>query len=107
MKPPMRPADAPARRYRQQAPVVLLLGVSAWWSGCAQTAWVRVREAPANPLAGPLKLLSPGGPEPTDRTLLLARRDGLEYELKSDPGQLRSKLTRINKTDRTAAKPHP
>jgi pimeloyl-ACP methyl ester carboxylesterase len=81
-----------------------LLVVCAGCSGCAHTAWVRVREAPSNPLAGPLKLLSPGGPEPTDRTQLLVRRYGLEDDLKSDPGELLSKLIEINKQDPSADK---
>ncbi len=76
----------------------MLLFVSASGWGCAQTAWVRVREVPANPLAGPLKLLSPTGPQPTDRTMLLLRRYNLEGEVKHGT-ELLSKLHELNKQE--------
>jgi len=86
------------------AVAVLLALASAMSTGCAQTAWVRMREAPANPLAGSLKLLSPNGPEPTDRTMLLVRRYDLEADLKHDTIELISKLDAINRQDPSADK---
>ncbi|MEX0676462.1 MAG: alpha/beta fold hydrolase, partial [Pirellulales bacterium] len=76
--------------------VVVVVVVVAALSGCAQQAWVRVREVPANPLAGPLGLLSPGGPKPTDRTMLVVRRYDLEDDLKHHDARLLVKLNEIN-----------
>ena len=81
-------------RARRVAAIALLVALASSW-GCAQTAWVRVREAPANPLAGPLKLLSPNGPQPTDRTLLLLRRYNLEGQAKNGGAELLGKLHEI------------
>lgn len=64
--------------------------------GCAQEKWVRVREVPANPLAGPLQLLSPSGPQPTDRTKLLARRYDLEEDLSPAGSEALVKLAQYN-----------
>jgi hypothetical protein len=82
---------------------VLLVALAAG-SGCAQTAWVRVREVPANPLAGPLKLLSPSGPQPTDRTKLLLRRYDLEDDVKRRSLELLGKLHEINEQDPSTEK---
>jgi len=78
----------------------------AWWIcalfmialgvGCAQEKWVRVREVPANPLSGPLQLLSPSGPQPTDRTKLLARRYDLEEKLTPAGSDVLVKLAQYN-----------
>jgi pimeloyl-ACP methyl ester carboxylesterase len=76
-----------------------LLAILAVGSGCAQTAWVRMREVPANPLAGPLKLLSHSGPQPTERTMLLLRRYNLEDEVKHPSDNLLAKLHEINKQE--------
>ena len=53
-----------------------------------------MREVPANPLAGPLQLLSPGGPQPTPRTMLLVRRYNLEEDLKHNSLSCWSSCTR-------------
>ncbi len=104
----MRPqARAPGPFVRARAPsasAILLLALLAAGSGCAQTAWVRVREVPSNPLAGPLKLLSPNGPEPTERTMLLIRRYNLEDELQHAPVELLTRLHEINKQEPSADK---
>ncbi len=73
--------------------LLLLVGISL---GCAQEKWVRVREVPANPLAGPLQLLSPSGPQPTDRTKLLVRRYGLEEDFRPAANEVLVKLARYN-----------
>ncbi len=59
---------------------------------------------PANPLAGPLHLLSPSGPKPTSRTALLARRYDLEDELDHFDAELLVKLSDINRSDPSADK---
>lgn len=104
----MRPEDrarAPLLGARaKRAAVIGLLLLAASGSGCAQTTWVRVREVPANPLAGPLQLLSAKGPQPTARTMLLVRRYNLEEDLKHHPVELLVKLHEINKQEPSADK---
>jgi len=78
---------------------VCLLALVATGSGCARESWVRVREVPANPLAGPLQLLSPNGPKPTPRTQLLARRYDMEDQLDDYNAELLVKLGEINEAD--------
>jgi hypothetical protein len=87
-----------------RAAAILLLLLSASGSGCAQVKWVRMREVPANPLAGPLQLLSPGGPQPTPRTMLLVRRYNLEEDYKHNSLSLLIKLNEINKQEPSAEK---
>jgi hypothetical protein len=89
-------------RAGRVAAVLLPLVVLALVCGCAQTAWVKVREVPVNPLAGQLKLLSPGGPQPTARTMLLVRRYNLEDDLKHRPNELLAKLHEINRKSPSA-----
>lgn len=99
----MRPAAEAAgarRRARTWAAMILCAVVVADLSGCAPTQWVRVREVPANPLAGPLQLLSPGGPQPTARTMMVVRRYDLEDDLGRNEAQLLARLNQI-----TAAEP--
>jgi pimeloyl-ACP methyl ester carboxylesterase len=91
---------APAR----VAPLALWLLLAAAAVGCAQSKWVRLREVPENPLAGPLKLLSPSGPQPTARTMLLVRRYNLENDLHHHPADLLVKLHEINKQEPSADK---
>ncbi|MGD9721520.1 MAG: hypothetical protein AB7O59_06470 [Pirellulales bacterium] len=78
--------------------------VAVWASGCAQTSWVRLREVPENPLSGPLNLLSPSGPQPTARTMLLVRRYDLEDELDRHSTELLPKLYEINRQEPSADK---
>jgi len=79
-----------APRPAQIAIVLLVL-----LCGCAQHSWVRVRHVPDNPLDGPLQLLSPSGPTPTERTMLLVRRYGLEDDLDECDTELLPKLREI------------
>ncbi len=72
--------------------------------GCAQQRWVRLREVPENPLAGPLQLLSRSGPKPTSRTMLLVRRYALEDELNRNSSTLLTKLCDINRQEPSADK---
>jgi pimeloyl-ACP methyl ester carboxylesterase len=88
---------------RARAATVVLVVVAAA-AGCAQTAWVRVREVPANPLAGPLQLLSPGGPKPTDRTMLVLRRYDLEDDLAHHDARLLANLVEIASAEPSADK---
>lgn len=54
-------------------------------TGCARQRYVTVREAPRNPLAGPLQLLARSGPKPTGRTELLLRRYNLVDQVENEP----------------------
>ena len=83
---------------------MILLLLAMLGSGCAQTSWVRVREVPANPLAGPLQLLSTSGPKPTARTMLLLRRYNLEDEVKHNSQDLLVKLHEIVKQEPSTEK---
>jgi len=98
-------AFGPLKRARaSRTAVIVLLLFAVLGSGCAQVSWVRVREVPANPLAGPLQLLSSSGPKPTERTLLLLRRYDLEDEVKSNSQDLLVKLHEIVKEEPSAEK---
>src|SRR3954452_12481462 len=95
-----RAQTAPERLRRTSIAIALLCSIAiATGSGCAHTAWVRMREVPANPLAGPLKLLSHSGPQPTERTMLLLRRYNLEDEVRHHDNDLLAKLHEINKQE--------
>ncbi|MEX2113366.1 MAG: alpha/beta fold hydrolase [Pirellulales bacterium] len=91
-----------ARTHAARA--MLLLVLAALVCGCAQQKWVRLREVPENPLAGPLNLLSPSGPKPTARTMLLVRRYDLEDELNRHSSTLLTKLCDINRQEPSADK---
>jgi pimeloyl-ACP methyl ester carboxylesterase len=90
---------APRSRAWMPRLATLLLAIALAGSGCAQQKWVRVREVPSNPLAGPLQLLSPSGPKPTPRTQLLARRYDMEDDLDRANSEVLVKLTEINQAD--------
>jgi pimeloyl-ACP methyl ester carboxylesterase len=92
-------ACAPAARA-----TLWLLLLAACAAGCAQQSWVRLREVPDNPLAGPLNLLSPSGPKPTARTMLLVRRYDLEDELKRHSSTLLPRLYEITNQEPSADK---
>jgi hypothetical protein len=81
-----------------------LLFVALVAAGCAQTTWVRVREVPANPLAGPLQLLSPGGPKPTERTNLVLRRYDLDDDFAHHEARVLSNLVEIAAAEPSADK---
>jgi pimeloyl-ACP methyl ester carboxylesterase len=91
-----------ARAHAVRAMLLLVLTVLA--VGCAQQKWVRLREVPDNPLAGPLQLLSHSGPKPTLRTMLLVRRYDLEDELNRHSSSLLTKLWEINRQEPSADK---
>ena len=61
---------------------------AAMLSGCAAPQWVTVRDAPRNPLAERLMLLSRGGPRPTERTLVFMRKYNLEGHVHDKPEEL-------------------
>jgi pimeloyl-ACP methyl ester carboxylesterase len=103
----MRPVEKAAGARltaRACAALTICLFAAAAFSGCAQTKWVRVREVPSNPLAGPLQLLSPGGPKPTSRTLMVVRRYDLEDDLNRHDAKLLAKLNEIASAEPSADK---
>lgn len=91
---------AAARRFCLAA---FLLGLLA---GCASNNYVSVRRVPQNPLAGPLNLLSSGGPKPTDRTLQLLRRYDLTTTQKLAPKTVLQQLEEQIAQEPTIEKTH-
>jgi hypothetical protein len=55
-------------------------------------------------LAGPLQLLSPGGPKPTNRTLLVLRRYDLEADYEHHDARLLTRLNELAATDPSSDK---
>ena len=70
-------------------------------TGCASTSskWVAVRSTPRNPLSDTLGLLTRQGPNPTERTIQLLRRNDLEQALHGDRGQLLARLEEIDERE--------
>lgn len=48
--------------------LLLVIAVATGLSGCSTTQYATLREKPRNPLVDRLKLLDPGGPQPSQRT---------------------------------------
>ncbi len=71
-------------------------------SGCANSRWARLRRAPLNPLTNSLELDSWQGPQPTDRTLQMLRRNDLVTLLERQPKQLVTKVQEVAYEEPTA-----
>lgn len=84
------PPSAPACLPREL--ILLLTAISLVAGGCASQNWVTVRKVPRNPLAGPLRLLSESGPQPTGRTLQFLRQSDLEEIIDLEPRQMFNRL---------------
>jgi len=100
MRTTLRASLSPAtdRRRRAAAPAVCLLLV-LFVAGCASSEWVRVRDTPHNPLAGPLNLVSRKGPKPTKRTMQLLRRYNLADQWGGDRKELLAQLEEIQQRE--------
>lgn len=61
-------------------------------AGCASQDWVRVRKAPSNPLAGPLRLHSDDGPRPTQRSEQYLRQSDLADAAQLPPREMLARL---------------
>ncbi|OHB79162.1 MAG: hypothetical protein A2W31_18455 [Planctomycetes bacterium RBG_16_64_10] len=87
-------AVSAARRPRQLAGALrwLVLAAALLAPGCASNQWVTLRATPKNPLTDSLRLLAPGGPRPTERTLQLLRRHDLAASLSGTRRQLLADL---------------
>lgn len=70
----------------------LALAVVLAGNGCASNQYVRLRQAPQNPLATSLNLLSWSGPKPTDRTVQLLRRYDLATQAEKNPQEALDRL---------------
>lgn len=84
----------------------LAVALLALLAGCASSNYVSVRRVPQNPLAGPLDLLSSGGPKPTDRTQQLLRRYDLTTAQKFAPKDVLQQLEEQIATEPTIEKTH-
>jgi len=82
----------------------MLVIVMACACGCASSSWVKVRPVPSSPLADPLQLFSRGGPKPTERTMLLVRRQNLEKQVDGDCQQLLVNLREVFNREPSAEK---
>ncbi len=70
-----------------------LVGLACFGAiGCTATNWVKLREAPRNPLAQQLNLFARGGPKPTERTMQYLRRYDLAGAVDDDPKELLAKV---------------
>ena len=83
--------------------VLALLIVSAF-GGCASSHFVMMRDNPASPLSGPLRLLSRKGAQPTPRTVQLLRRYELDKGLEDAPADLLGQLQQLIEHDPAADK---
>ena len=64
-------------------------------AGCAGPKWVAVRDNPRNPLTDRLKLLSRGGPQPSERTMMFLRQYDLQKDLHDEPCKLLGKVQTV------------
>ena len=72
-------------------------------SGCANSKWARTRAAPFNPLTRQLELDSRNGPQPTQRTLQMLRRNDLvRYIEDESPSELVSRVQSVAYEEPTA-----
>lgn len=86
-----RPAAA-ARAAMLCCCAITIVGVMA---GCLTTQYVKLREAPKNPLSEQLSLTARSGPKPSERTMQMLRRYDAVNDLKGDPQQVISKFQTI------------
>jgi hypothetical protein len=63
--------------------------------GCTSTQYVKLREAPKNPLSEQLSLTARSGPKPSERTMQMLRRYDAVGDLKGDPQQVITKFQGI------------
>jgi pimeloyl-ACP methyl ester carboxylesterase len=90
-----RAADSHALRWGACSIVVGL----AFLGGCSSTKYVKLREAPKNPLTAQLDLTSRAGPKPSHRTMQMLRRYDAVNDLKGDPHQLVAKFQEITERE--------
>ena len=86
----------------RMGPACVILAACAMLAGggCSSSSqWVKVRDAPRNPLSRTLDLMSPGGPQPTKRTEQLLRRYNLADLWKGDRAELLAKLEDIQQRE--------
>jgi len=78
--------------------VALLVGFGTFvvgLPGCTSTQYVKLREAPKNPLSEQLSLTARSGPKPSERTMQMLRRYDAVGDLKGDPQQVITKFQGI------------
>jgi pimeloyl-ACP methyl ester carboxylesterase len=103
MSPAVRPPSKTSCRRHDARLVAAWLIAAALLNagGCASTSsskWVSLRSTPRNPLTDALGLVAKQGPKPTERTLQLLRRYGLEGKLSDKPALL-AELNAINRRE--------
>jgi len=95
-----RPAQrlTPPRRAVLLMAVVLLMAAP----GCAPTKYATLRPVPKSPLAGPLKLMSKTGPQPSKRTEQFLRVYDLTEARKGDPREFLEQVQKVLDREPTA-----
>jgi len=87
--------DRPAATARAAMLLCCALVSLAAASGCLTTQYVKLREAPKNPLSEQLSLTARSGPKPSERTMQMLRRYDAVNDLKGDPQQVITKFQTI------------
>ncbi|MBN8624339.1 MAG: hypothetical protein J0M17_02500 [Planctomycetes bacterium] len=77
---------------RRTVIVVCLAAFVITTSACSSTKYVKLRQAPKNPLSEQLSLAARSGPKPSDRTMQMLRRYDAVNDLKGDPQKLLTKF---------------
>ena len=70
--------------------------------GCISTEWAKLRDHPVNPLSHQLALDSRRGPQPTQRTLQMLRKNDLVDHLDGDPELLLAEAQSVANAEPTA-----
>ena len=87
-------------RHQRAATLAVCLLLALATGGCSTSSqWVKVRDTPRNPLAGPLDLVSRKGPQPTERTMQLLRRYNLADRWNGDRVELLARLEEIQERE--------
>ena len=85
------------------ANILLVLGyLVILASGCTNTDWAKLRPNPINPLSYDLRLNSHSGPQPTQQTMQMLRRNALIDHLDGDPELLLAEAQRVANAEPTA-----
>ncbi|MCE9605204.1 MAG: hypothetical protein K8U03_09925 [Planctomycetia bacterium] len=91
----LRPFHPNAASVRAAKLLIAAMLLVAGFFGCTSTQYVKLREAPKNPLSEQLSLTARSGPKPSERTMQMLRRYDAVGDLKGDSQQLISKFQTI------------
>lgn len=94
-------------RAERRTPLAVAL-IALTLGGCLSTAtqYVKVRNAPENPLTESLSLSAWSGPKPSERTMQVLRRYDAVSDLEGDPHQLMLKFQKITEKEQAIELAH-